>query len=200
MRSIILIFLLTITVVSAAASQSADTVYVRNFAVNIRTGPGLDYDKAGVVYINTPLRVISGKNDWFEIIAGDTLDGWIAKIYTSYTPLSSLQSDKTHYHDGDMQDKLYIIAKMTKKHSGPEFEFLCDIILNHHNYDMGQEADRILLPEIFKGWTANKVTEAVPVLSFVMEQKMTGQIGNIGDANREVILAAKTALKALVRE
>jgi len=185
---------------SIGFAQTIDTVYVKNFAVNIRTGPGMDYDKAGVVFVNAPLKVISLKNGWFEIIVGDTLDGWISQIFTSYTPLSVFQTDKIQYHDGDMDTKMAVIAKMVNKHSGPEFNFLCDIILNHHNYDMGPEADRILLPQIFTGWADNYVAEAIPVLSFVMEKKLTGQIASPGDPNREVILSAKNALKKLVRQ
>ncbi len=161
--SILVLILLLFFIKITSAVPDIDTVYVSAYAVNIRTGPGLDYDKTGVVFINAQLKVISSKEGWLEVVIGDTLDGWISRDYTASKPLTPLQRDKILYRDGDMNSKLRAIKRMTTKERGPEFEFLKDIIINHHRYEIEPRVDKLLLKAIFRGWEENGIKESIPI-------------------------------------
>lgn len=60
-----------------------------NYALNMRAGPGADYDVVAVVDAGSPvtLEARSENNEW---VLGRTLDGahrgWLASLYLSYTP------------------------------------------------------------------------------------------------------------------
>lgn len=176
-----------------------DIVYVKAFAVNVRSGPALDYDKVGVVFLNTELKVISESDQWYEILVGDTLDGWITSRFTQTTLMSNIESDRIIYQDGDLQSKIRLIHRLSREHSGAGFDLLKDIVIAHDKYDHGIRYDKILLPEIFKGWAENGIVEAMNILIYVMEQDLKGRVGGSLEAMREIKLAAKEAIKALVR-
>ena len=181
-------------------AQEAKQVYVKMPMVNIRSGPGLNYDKTGVVTINTALKIISVEGDWYEVLIGDTLDGWIGKVYTSDRLLSTLERDKIIFKEGDYRSKIRMVEKMSYKHSGSEFEFLKDVVINHKNYDSVLENDKMVLKEIFRRWSENGITEAAPVLMYILENDFNGILAENPVVNQELKLAAKDALKILVRE
>ncbi|NQS98057.1 MAG: SH3 domain-containing protein [candidate division Zixibacteria bacterium] len=181
------------------SDEIPDVVYVNAFAVNVRSGPALDYDKVGVVSLNTKLKVISESEQWYEILIGDSLDGWITSRFTRLTPISGAERNRIIYQDGDFQSKIHLIRRLSREHSGHGFNLLKDIVIAHDKYDYGIEYDRILLPEIFKGWAENEIVEAMNILIYVMEQDLKGEIGKSLEAVREIKLAAKEAIKKLVK-
>jgi len=181
-------------------AQESKIVYVKMPAVNIRTGPGLNFDKAGVVAINTPLKIISREGDWYEVLIGDTLDGWIGIAYTSEAPLPALERDKVIFKEGDYRSRIRMVEKMSSKHSGAEFEFLKDVALNYQKYESDLEADKMVLKEIFRLWSEKGIIEAIGVLVYVLENDFGGKLGENPQASQEIKLAAKEALKILVRE
>ena len=181
-------------------AQTNDTVYVRSYAVNVRTGPGLDFDKVATVFINSTLRVMARENDWLEVIVGDSLDGWVAQAYTQTAPVPRFDRDVIFYNDGSIKAKIRAIGRMIPLHEGREFDFLKDVVINHHNYDFGPEADKVLLSEIFNGWAQKSITEAIPILIYVIENDITGEITADQEVCKEIKLAAKEALKILVRK
>lgn len=181
-------------------AQMPDTVFINVYALNVRSGPGLEFEKIGALFLNTPVLVITEEKNWYEILVGDTLEGWISTRFTSPSTITGLEKDIILYHDGDLQLKIQAIKRMTGEHSGPALKFLQDVVLNHEKYDLGVETDKIVLPQIFRGWGENKVTEAIGALVFVMEQDLGGEIGRSAENMREIKLAAKEAIKLLVRE
>jgi len=194
------ILMALISAATLLTAQISDTVYVRSYAVNVRTGPGLDFDKVTTVFINSPLRVMTRENDWLEVLVGDSLDGWVAQAYTQPAPVPRFDRDVIFYNDGGMRAKLRAVERMTPLHEGREFDFLKDVVINHHNYEFGPETDKILLSEIFNGWAQNSITEAIPILIYVIENDIQGEITADQGVCREIKLAAKEALKILVRK
>jgi|GEM_PF-1652750 len=181
-------------------AQDTKIVYVKMPMVNIRSGPGLNYNKTGVVNINTALKIISAEGDWYEVLIGDTLDGWIGKQYTSDKPLSTLERDKITFKEGDYRSKIRMVEKMSYKRSGSEFEFLKDVVINHQNYESTVENDKMVVKEIFRRWSEHGITEAVGTLVYILENDFTGILADNPVVNQELKLAAKDALKILVRE
>lgn len=199
MKNLVLIIISLASVLTITLAQG-DTVFVRSYAVNIRTGPGLDFDKVSTVFINAPLKVMSAENDWLEVLVGDTVDGWVSQAYTQPAPVPRFERDVIFYEDGSMNAKLRVVGRMTPLHEGREFEFLKEVVIRRHEYDFGPEADKILLSEIFNGWAENGVTEAVPILMHIIENDIGGELTAMDEICREIKLAAKEAVKILVRE
>ncbi|MBC8204981.1 SH3 domain-containing protein [bacterium] len=198
-RIIICLILPLFLQVSWAAAEPADAVYATAFSVNIRSGPGLNYNIVGVTFVNEPLEVLAVEKEWTEIIKGDTLDGWITNKYISKNKVSTTRLNELYYLEGLVPVKLSLVERLTKEHSGPGFELLKRVILNHADYELGAETDRILLPAIFNGWRDNKVTEAIPVLISMMERGLSGQCGASTELMRELKISAKEAIEELVR-
>lgn len=198
---ILLTFLLSITLApNILPAQLPKTVYVKAYAVNIRSGPGLEFDKVAVVFLNTPLEAIDRDSAWYQVIVGDTMSGWIARRYTGDSQITGLEQDKIYYLEGGLEVKLETVKRMVKQRGGPQFEFLKSVIVNHEEFQLSVEYDIIILEEIFKGWMNNSVQDAVSVLLYVMENDLSGEIGKSPEMMRELRLSAKEAIKKLVRE
>ena len=74
---------------AATASNNA-LVEVIVEALNVRAGPGVDYDKVGRTLLNDRLSVIESKGDWLHISKGTEIDGWVAARFVK--PLSGSQT------------------------------------------------------------------------------------------------------------
>ncbi len=195
----IILAVLTSGMWSKAAADFPRTVYVKAFAVNIRTGPGLDFDKAGVVFLNTPLEAIDQDSAWFQVLIGDTMSGWVASRFTVENPVTGMERERIIYFEGSVNAKLAAIDRMTAERSGPQFDFLRSIVLQHNEYELSLEQDKIVLDEIFAGWAGNRVEEAVSILLYVMRNDLAGEIGKSREMMRELRVSAREALKILVR-
>jgi len=61
---------------SAALSQ---IVYVKGDSVNLRSGPGTNYKRVGLLGKGTKLSVAEAKNGWLRVRQDDGREGWIAE-------------------------------------------------------------------------------------------------------------------------
>ncbi len=195
----VVIFFIIILSVSNTFAQEQDTLYIGVFAVNLRSGPGLEFEKAGVLYLNAPVFKKLEEGTWYQIYVSDTLEGWIFSRFTTRARVTGFARDKILYNDADIKSKIGAVKRMTAEHKGAAFEFLQDVIINHDKHDLGVELDSLVLPEIFRGWAENSVEEAMPTLVYVMEQDLKGEIGRSLEAINELKIAAKDAIKLLVR-
>lgn len=59
--------------------------YVNTSALNVRTGPGTDYDKIGLLHIGDAVTVLSEVDGWYKITS-DSLSGYVSKEYISSKP------------------------------------------------------------------------------------------------------------------
>ena len=180
--------------------QERDTLYISVFAVNLRSGPGKEFEKSGVLYLNTPVFKMFEEDKWIQIEVSDTLDGWIISWFTKKSRVTGFDRDRILYKDADVRSKISAIKRMSEKKSGDAFEFLQEVILSHEKHDLGIEIDSLIIPEIFRGWSEHSITEAVPVLVSVMENEISGEIAQSKAAMEEIKVAAKDAIKILVRE
>ena len=181
-------------------TQERDTLYIGVFAVNLRSGPGKEFEKAGVLYLNTPVFKMFEEEGWIQIEVSDTLEGWVLSRFTTNARVAGFARDRILYNEADVRSKISAIKRMTTQKSGIAFEFLKDVIINHDKHDLGVEMDSLVVPEIFRGWAENSIVEAVPILVFVVEQEIVGEIGQSKEAIDEIKVAAKDAIKILVRE
>lgn len=196
---VIFVLLFCIVPQNLMSQELPDTVFVRAYAVNIRSGPGKDYDKVGVVFINTLLKVMSVDEDWYEVLISDTLDGWITKPFTSLTPVPPFERDKILFNDGEMSAKMRVVNRFSQKNEGAEFDFLKNVVINHHEFQMTPETVSVILGEIFRKWSENEIISAIGVLTYVIENDFNGQIAQNQDICKELKLAAREALKILIR-
>lgn len=192
--------LLLIASATNLPAEPSDTVYARAYAVNIRSGPGLEYEIVGVSYINEPLEVATREKEWTEIIKGDTLDGWMFNQFLTDNPVPVQKRDEIYYFEAPINQKLEVIRRMAAQNSGPGFDFLRKVALNHADYQLELEIDRALLPAIFRAWNQNNIVESIPVLSIVMERGISGEISGSPQAIWNIKAAAKEALMELVRK
>jgi len=58
------------------------TRYVAADQLNVRTGPGSDYDIAGMVFLDDEVEVEDNGDEWVEITAGD-ITGYVNENYLS---------------------------------------------------------------------------------------------------------------------
>ena len=67
--------------------------------LNVRGGPGTNYDKLGMVYANTTLDIIGTSGDWYKVsvtVSGEKITGYGHKDYIkigTYAPPSSDEPD-----------------------------------------------------------------------------------------------------------
>jgi hypothetical protein len=146
------------------------------------------------------LKIISEKEGWFEILAGDTLDGWIAIQLTSDKPISQEESLQEKYLTSDLNAKLEMVRTLAKQSSGKGFTLLQDLIINHGKYDSGIQDDTIILCELSKSWAEAGITSGISSLMFIMENNLGGEIGTSAEGMAEIRTSAKEALKLLVRK
>ncbi len=73
---------------------SAETVYINEATVNIRTGPGIDFDVKKVVKYGYKITRIDEKDNWYKIRLRDGEEGWVSKkTVTKETPVHIVIED-----------------------------------------------------------------------------------------------------------
>src|SRR5699024_1268337 len=126
------LFIFCFTLIPVA---QADKAVVITDGLNIRSGPGTDYNRVGQVNTGKELHIISVENDWVEI-AFDSGTGWVSSEYVDISSNSSddstdsdpagsngigsivIQHDNTHLRKGPSTS--YDIIGFTNK--GEEFD------------------------------------------------------------------------------
>lgn len=53
--------------------------------LNVRSGPGLDYARLFQVPLGSPLRVLTGSEQWYQVLAENQLTGWVYGLYLDLT-------------------------------------------------------------------------------------------------------------------
>ncbi|WP_181350556.1 N-acetylmuramoyl-L-alanine amidase [Thalassobacillus sp. CUG 92003] len=81
--SITFIAVFLILLGSSASSIQANEVLVEVDTLNVRSGPGLDYNQTGTVHQDDTFSVQETKEDWVKINWNDTT-GWIAKQHVQF--------------------------------------------------------------------------------------------------------------------
>ncbi len=200
MKKIVILSALFLFFTSLSAQELPDTVFVNAYIVNLRAGPGLDYDKVGAVRLNNWLEVIGDSSGWYEVLVGDTLAGWVLSRFTGLNTVSGFVRERILFRSGSMRARLAAIGRMSGESAGPPFEFLRSVIISHENHQFDIEQDKIVMKAIFNGWAANGITEAVNILLYVLENDISGEIGKSTRDMKEIRLTAKEAVKILVRE
>jgi len=195
---LIIVFIIVFSV-SNVFAQEQDTLFISVFAVNLRSGPGLEFEKAGILYLNTPVFKMLEVENWYQIFVSDTLEGWVLSRFTTNARITGLAKDKILYSEADVRSRIGAVKRMTAEHQGIAFDFLQDVIINHDKHDLGVEIDSLVIPMIFRGWAENSIEEAVPILIYVMEHDLKGEIGQSLKSMNELKIAAKDAVKQLVR-
>ncbi|WP_167751324.1 N-acetylmuramoyl-L-alanine amidase [Lentibacillus salicampi] len=134
--------LLFILCFSFTPSVQADKAVVITDDLNIRSGPGTDYERIGQVHTGEALQIISLQNDWVEI-AFDHESGWVTREFvdidsahrdasTGDTTIGhvissvTIQHDNTHLREGPSTS--YDITGFAKK--GDDF----DVIAAENNW------------------------------------------------------------------
>ena len=197
-QAVIFLFAL-LFVLRVSQAEVPESVYISVYALNMRTGPGAEFEKNGTLFLNTQSKVLSAEGGWYEVQVNDSLKGWISKKFTDSQPLAGLEKDKILFNDGDLNNKLKAMERLAAEKQGESFEFLSDFVLNHEKHQFPLDLDKIVLARIFREWAKNGVTDAMNVLLYVLEEGLEGEIGNNPPALAEVRLAAKDAVKILAR-
>ena len=181
-------------------AQNKDIQYVQVYALNMRSGPGLEFEKTGTIFLNTKVQILSQEEAWLEIQADDTLRGWIAGNFVGGSPITGFERDKLLFLDGNLNAKIRAVNAMTKEQDGESFEFLKNYVLIQEQNSLGLDIDKVILPEIFRGWANNDIEPAISILIYLMDHDIGGEIGQSTDSVLELRIAAKEAIKVLVRE
>lgn len=72
----LVIVILTVGLVWGVARQR--TVVVKTEGINVRQGPGLDYNAIGQTKARTRYHIVAERNDWYKIRLADNKFGWVA--------------------------------------------------------------------------------------------------------------------------
>ena len=70
-----------------APEQTSDTQYPTGLietALNVRTGPGVQYEKLATFAANTEVLILTRQNDWAQVkglINGESVIGWVNQRY-----------------------------------------------------------------------------------------------------------------------
>lgn len=99
--------------------NKSTTINVKASALNVRTGPGLDYGVSSQVKSGTKLAVISQKNEWYKVTLPDGKTGWVASWLignTKTTPVTNIDAvitEDTPLREGP-EDKSTVLTTLTK--------------------------------------------------------------------------------------
>jgi len=64
----------------------SNPVWVNAWALNIRSGPGLNHSVIGLVRQGAPLQVIDSSTGWFYVRTPSGTQGWVMAVYTRESP------------------------------------------------------------------------------------------------------------------
>ncbi|MDY4575420.1 MAG: SH3 domain-containing protein [Intestinibacter sp.] len=103
--------ILALGVSAFAVSLNADKSYADSSAVvdvsalNVRSGPSLNYSKIGVVYRGSSLNVIETQGQWSHVELNNGSKGW---VYSSYIKKSGSTSDNSTTYDTGVVNVSYV--------------------------------------------------------------------------------------------
>ena len=82
---------------NAGKSYADSTAIVDVSALNVRSGPSLNYSKVGVVYKGSYLNIIETQDEWSHVKSNNGLNGW---VYSSYIKKQASTSSEVGYNTG----------------------------------------------------------------------------------------------------
>jgi N-acetylmuramoyl-L-alanine amidase len=107
-KFVISIFLILICIFSISTLLYAKEIKITAENLNVRTGPGTNYETIGQVQPEDVYPVLEENGEWVQIQLDEDVTGWVHKLYTS--SVTNEKNEKTT--DVNQQ----IIAKEPKKH------------------------------------------------------------------------------------
>lgn len=100
-----------------APQASPSTVVVKGKAVNLRSGPGTNYAKVGVVFQGTRLTVLGRSGSWYRVKLANGKAAWIAAWLVS--PLSQAQGEQDRLPQTGSLGKAFVKGDVVNLRSGP---------------------------------------------------------------------------------
>ena len=170
----------TVTPTPTPSPTPAPEAYVPNFSIasvskslNIRKGPGTNYDIIGKLYKDNYAFVLSETDGWAKISTGSVKEGFVSSNYL----LSSEEVIKRCDHDKLVT--AYITASVLNVRSGPGTWY--DSITK---VTKGQ-AFPVSLSKSYQGWIAIELSDGT--VGYVSEKYITFNIGLEAGLNNEEI-------------
>ena len=85
-RHLFMIISVLILITGFSTSITAMDGNVTTDNVNVRSGPGTDYEVIGQVHQNTKITIIDELGDWYKVKASN-VEGWVTKEFVQRSPL-----------------------------------------------------------------------------------------------------------------
>ncbi len=106
-------------------SYADSTAIVNVSALNVRSGPGLNYSKTEVVYKGASLTIIETQGDWSHVILSSGSKGW---VYSSY-----IKSQSSSSISNSTQSTQTINVSYVNVRSGPGKEYSIKSVASYGN-------------------------------------------------------------------
>ncbi|MDD4548902.1 MAG: N-acetylmuramoyl-L-alanine amidase [Syntrophomonadaceae bacterium] len=74
---VIAVFIISATLLIQPPLARADTGVINGSVVNVRSGPGTNFDIAGTIYQDTEVTILASQNGWSKVQLGN-LTGWVS--------------------------------------------------------------------------------------------------------------------------
>jgi len=94
----------TLALATAAGAASAQFVRVKVPAANIRSGPGVQYERLWSTYENYPLRVVDKRGRWLKTLDFEGYEGWIYAPLTDKQPTVVVRVERANVRSGPGRD------------------------------------------------------------------------------------------------
>lgn len=94
----------TLALATAAGAASAEFVRVKVPTANIRSGPGVQYERLWSTYENYPLRVVGKRGRWLQTLDFEGYEGWIYAPLTDTQPTVVVRVERANVRSGPGRD------------------------------------------------------------------------------------------------
>ncbi|QDP40709.1 SH3 domain-containing protein [Radiobacillus deserti] len=124
-RVVIGIVMLLVLSISSVVYASNAIILVND--LNVRSGPGLDYDVIRQVHQNEQYKILSEEGEWVEIQLKDGTVGWVTKEFISTpgeaTDEADVQAPEQRESNDSTKRHITTLYKTTNLRTGPSLEF-----------------------------------------------------------------------------
>lgn len=138
----------------------ADTATVKSTTLNVRSGPGLDYDVIQQIHNGSSYTILSKKDSWIEISLNDQKNGWVADWLVDVTAEPAQSVAQLH---------LESTVDILNVRSGPSTNYkIIDKISTGRSYPLLEasgEWSKIQLADDRSGWVATQYTKTITITS-----------------------------------
>lgn len=139
-------FCLLISLFTCAPSAFADEAIITSDQLNIRSGPGTNFDVVGQANTGDTFTIISEQDDWVQIQLESTATGWVINDYITIDK-EPVVADKEEIQEeidtpSDADKTITIRFDNTQLREGPSTEFeIIDFATKNTQYDVVSETD-----------------------------------------------------------